>query len=59
MLGDNKAKENMIASTYSVVRGQSFDVDIAMNGADEFTQTITNKDGSKEIETYQRVRKYL
>jgi len=57
MSGDNKAKETMVASTYSVVRGQSFDIDIAMNGSDAFTQTITNPDGSKEIESYQRVKK--
>ena len=57
MSGDNKAKESMIASTYSVVKGQSFDIDIAMNGADEFTQTITDKDGTKGIETYQRLKK--
>lgn len=57
MSGDTKAKETMVASTYSVVRGRSFDIDIAMNGNDAFTQTITNPDGSKEIESYQRVRK--
>lgn len=59
MSGNNKVKETMIASTYSSVKGQSFDIDVAMNGDDEFTQTITNKDGSKEIESYQRVKKTL
>jgi hypothetical protein len=57
MSGNNKVKESMVASTYSDVRGQNFDLDIVMNGDDEFTQTITNKDGSKAVETYQRLKK--
>jgi hypothetical protein len=56
MNGNNKAKENMVSSTYSQVTGQSFDLDISTNGADEFTQTIVEKDGTKGIETYQRVK---
>jgi hypothetical protein len=57
MSGNNKVKETMMASTYYQVRGKDFDLDITMNGTDEFTQTITEKDGSKGIETYQRLKK--
>jgi major membrane immunogen (membrane-anchored lipoprotein) len=57
MSGNNKVKEKMAASTYYQVRGQSFDLDIVTNGDDEFTQTITEKDGSKGVETYQRLKK--
>lgn len=57
MSGDNKAKESMLSSNYYQVRGQDFDLGIAIKGADEFTQTITEKDGTIGIETYQRVKK--
>ena len=57
MSGNNKAKELMETSTYSVVRGQSFELDISLNGDDEFTQTLVDKDGTKGVETYQRVKK--
>ena len=57
MTGDNKAKEFMKTSTYNDVRGKDFDLDISLNGPDEFTQTIMEKDGTKGVETYQRLRK--
>ena len=57
MNGNNKLKESMIASTSYQVRGQDFDIDIEMNGADGFTQTIGNKDGTKVVETYERLKK--
>jgi len=53
----NKVKESMTASTYSDVRGHSFDIDISMNGKDEFTQTMTDADGSKGVEIYTRMKK--
>jgi hypothetical protein len=53
----NKVKESMTASTYSDVRGHSFDIDIALNGKDEFTQTMTNPDGTKGVEVYTRMKK--
>jgi hypothetical protein len=56
-LNGNRAKESLTASTYYQVRGQSFDLDIELKGTDEFVQTIVFKDGSKEIETYQRLKK--
>ncbi|MGG9962760.1 hypothetical protein [Ferruginibacter sp. SUN106] len=57
MNGTNKVKENVTASTYSQIRGKSFDIDIEMNGSDEFKQTITDTDGTKAIEIYQRLKK--
>ena len=57
MNGNNKVKESMIASNSYQVRGNTFDIDIELNGADGFTQTINNTDGSKAVETYERLRK--
>ena len=57
MTGTNKSKESVLVSTYYQVRGQEFDLDIEMNGSDEYKQTITDKDGSKGIEIYQRMKK--
>lgn len=57
MNGNNKVKETMMASTYYQVRGHDFDIDIEMNGADGFTQTMNNKDGSKGVEIYERLKK--
>lgn len=56
MNGSDKVKENVTASTYSEVRGQSVDIDIEMNGADEFKQTINFPQG-KLVEVYQRIKK--
>jgi len=53
----NKSKETVLVSTYYQIRNQSVDLDIEMNGNDAYTQTITNKDGSKSVEMYQRLKK--
>jgi hypothetical protein len=57
MAGDNKMKETDLNSTYSIIAGQSFDIDIEMTGTDNYKQTITNKDGSKSVEFYERLKK--
>ena len=57
MSGNNKVKESMMASTYYQVRGHDFDIDIELNGTDSFTQTTNNKDGSKAVEVYERLKK--
>lgn len=57
MPAGNKVNEHVLASTYSQLRGKSFDIDIEMNGTDEFKQTITNDDGTKSVELYQRLKK--
>lgn len=57
MDGDNKIKETDLNSTYSIAVGQSFSIDIEINGADNYKQTITNSDGSRSIEFYERLKK--
>jgi len=57
MNGTNKIKENVTASTYYQIRGKSFDIDIEMTGTDEFKQTITEANGDKGVEFYQRLKK--
>ena len=57
MSGTNKVKESMVVSTYAVVRGHDFDIDVEMNGTEGFTQTMNNPDGSKNIEVCQRLKK--
>lgn len=57
MEGTTKVKESVTASTYYEIRGQSFDIEIEMTGTDEFKQILTNKDGTKNVEFYQRVKK--
>ena len=57
MDGTDKVKETVMASTYSEINGQVFNIDIAMTGSDGFSQTITNTDSSKTIEVYQRLKK--
>lgn len=56
-MNGNKVKESMSASTYSSVRGHDFDIDIQLNGNDGFTQTITDADGTKNIEVYTKLKK--
>lgn len=57
MDGANKLKETVTASTYYQVRGNTVDIGVEMNGADEYTQTITQANGNKSIEVYQRLKK--
>lgn len=56
-LNGNKLKEMMTTSTYHDIRGHDFDIDVEMNGTDEFKQTITNADGTKSVEVYRRMKK--
>jgi hypothetical protein len=57
MNGANKVKEHVTTATHYQARGQSFDLDIEMPGKDEYKQTITNADGSKDVEEYVRLKK--
>ncbi len=56
MIGPDKLKENMMSSSFETVRGQAFDIMIDMNGTDQYIQTIQNADGSKYVETYERLK---
>ncbi len=57
MNGTNKVKEHVNASTYYIIKGKDFDIDIELTGADEFKQTITETNGDKGVEIYQRLKK--
>jgi hypothetical protein len=57
MDGTDKAKETVISSTFSQIKGMTFNVDIATNGADAFSQTVVYPDSSKGIEYYERLKK--
>ena len=57
MTGANKLKENVTASNYYQIRGKSFDIDIVMNGTDEFKQTLIEPNGDTGVEIYQRLKK--
>ncbi len=57
MTGDNKVKEICKASNYGVIRGRTFDIEIELQGSEGFKQTITNSDGTKNVEIYKRLKK--
>lgn len=56
-ISDTKIQETDLNSTYAVIAGQTFDIDIKMDGNDKFMQVVNNADGSKGIEFYERVQK--
>ena len=56
MNGENQIKETDLNSTYSIIAGQSFMVDIQLNGKNNYQQTITHPDSSKTVEFYQRLK---
>lgn len=57
MNGDNQIKETDLNSTYSIIAGNSFDINFEMKGKDSYMQTITNTDSSKSTEVYERLKK--
>lgn len=57
MAGNNKMKETDLNSTYQIIAGQSFDIDVELMGTDHYKQVITNPDGSKSVEFYERLKK--
>ena len=56
MIGNNKVKEHVNVSTYYQIRDKNLDIDIEMTGTDEFKQTITEANGAKNVEIYQRLK---
>ena len=56
-INNNKIKETDLNSTYSIIAGQTFDIGIEMTGTDHYKQIITNADGSKSVEYYERLKK--
>ena len=57
MINNTKIKETDLNSTYAINAGQSFNVDFEMTGPDNYNQTITNADGTKSVEFYERLKK--
>ena len=56
MEGNNKLKVTDLNSTYSIIAGQSFMIDVEMSGSDKFKQTITQASGLKDVEVYERLK---
>lgn len=57
MNGENQAKETDLNSTYSIIAGNTFIVDIEWDGQDRYKQMINNADGTKGLEFYERLKK--
>lgn len=57
MVNDKKIKETDLNSTYSIIAGNTFDIDIEMTGTDQYKQTLTNADGTIGVEYYERLKK--
>ena len=55
--GKDKLKEHVETTTYSQIRGKDFDIDIVMMGTGAYKQTITNADGTKDVEEYVLLKK--
>lgn len=56
VMNGSTVTETITASTWASLNGQTFTVDITMNGKDSFTQTIVQKNGVKEVLTYERLK---
>jgi len=57
VMDGNTVRETITASTWAALNGQSFEVAITFKGPDAFTQTIIQKDGTKEVLFYERMGK--
>jgi hypothetical protein len=56
MEDDNQMKETDLNSSYAVIAGQSFMIDVKLDGNDHYMQSITHPDGSKTVEFYERMK---
>ncbi len=56
MQGENQMKETDLNSTYAIIAGQSFVIDVKLNGNDNYEQTITHPDSTKTVEFYERLK---
>ena len=57
MENDHQIMETDLNSSYSIVPGQIFTIEIEMMDENHYKQTLTQKDGSKHIEVYEKLRK--
>lgn len=56
MENDHQMKETDLNSSYNIIPGQVYTIDIEMIDENSYKQTLTQEDGSKHIEVYQRLR---
>ena len=56
MTAPGKMTESCITSTHYQLRGQDINIDIEMNGNDEYKQTINYPNNEKSVEIYQRLK---
>ena len=56
MINDKKISETDLNSSYAVIAGQTFEVDIEMDGKDRYKQVINADDGRTVIEFYERLK---
>ncbi|HVZ97087.1 MAG TPA: hypothetical protein VG847_09450 [Chitinophagaceae bacterium] len=56
-VNDKQIKETDLNSTFAIIAGQSFNVDIDMSDPNHFSQTISYPDGTKSVEVYARIGK--
>lgn len=54
--GDNQISETDLNSSYPVIAGHTFSVAYELSDPDHYKQTITNADGSKSVELYERLK---
>jgi len=56
MISDNQLKETDLNSTYAIIAGQSFMIDVKLDGNDAYRQIVTNPDSSITYEFYERLK---
>ncbi len=56
-VNDKQIKETDLNSTFAIIAGQSFNVEIDMSDPNHFSQTISYPDGTKSVEVYTRFEK--
>ncbi|TDH26798.1 hypothetical protein EXU57_08275 [Segetibacter sp. 3557_3] len=56
MNGQQKLRETVFASTYSVLNGQTVAIDIKMNGTDSYIQSFNVSDNEVHTEVYSRLK---
>ena len=56
MENDNQIVETDLNSSYNIIPGQKYTIDIEMNNENSYKQTLTQADGSKHIEIYERLK---
>jgi len=57
MTDNTKMEETDLNATYSIAAGRTFTIDIEMAGTDNYKQTITQLDGARSVEYYERLKK--